>query len=154
MAKKVEMVEFPSIETGTVDWKIIKKNFQDLFDTLNEKIRDVDALAVRQTVTISRAYEIEGRHVFLEAGKHPRFRVVDAYAIVHDNIDQEIRIDLPDLAAPVKFSATERKETAKIFTLFPNAALPFWSPLLVVLSATRRVSVYITFESTEVESHD
>jgi len=154
MAKKILMVEFPSIETGTVDWKIIKKNFQYLFDELNTKIRDVDALAVRQTVTVSRAYEIEGSYVFLEAGKHPRFRVVDAYAIAHDNIDQEIRIDLPDIAAPVKFSATEKKGSAKIFTLFPQAALPFWSPLQVVLSATRRVSVHITFESTEVESHD
>ena len=147
------MVEIPSIETGTVDWGIIKKNFQDLFDELNTKIRDVDALAIRQTFTVSRAYEVEGQHVFLEAGKHPRIRVVDAYAIVHDNIDDKIQVDLADIAEPVKFSATERKGSAKIFTLFPNAALPFWSPLLVVLSATRRISVHITFESTEVESH-
>jgi len=33
-----QMKEIPYIETGTVDWGVIKKNFQDLFDAVNANI--------------------------------------------------------------------------------------------------------------------
>jgi len=142
--------DFKFIETGTVDWSTLRLKFADLEQALNEHALEIKALARRQTQTVSRIFETRGTFPLLEPGRHLRSEVTGAYAIVHDNVEEEILVGLPGLATgPVKFSASEKKGSAKEFTLPMGRTLLFTEGVKVSLSANRRVSVYLTLESRE-----
>lgn len=125
MAEKVSVKPFKAIEDGATDWGPIRKNFEDIQEKINEH-----------------ADELKG-------GKHLRCRPVNAFAVIHDNIDTEVRVSLVDLAGDIKFSDSEKKGSGKIFDLYPNRILHFIESLEVELSEDRRVSVYVTLESVE-----
>lgn len=149
MAEKIEVQSFRAIEDGSTDWNPIKENFQDIQEKINEHADELKALSTHSTFTISRMFQSRGRHVLLSGGKHLRCRPVNAYAIVHDNIESEISISLVDHAEDIKFSPSEKKGSGKLFDLYSNRILHFIDTLEVELSADRRISVYATFESVE-----
>lgn len=149
MAEKVSVKPFRAIEDGATDWGPIRKNFEDIQEKINEHADELKALAQHETLTISMMFQGRGRHVLLQGGKHLRCRPVNAYAVVHDNIDAEIRISLAGFAEDIKFSESEKKGSGKIFELYPNRILHFIESLEVELSEDRRVSVYVTLESVE-----
>ncbi len=150
MVESVSIKSFNSIEDGATDWKNIRSNFEDIGETLNEHARELKALAQHQTFTISGMFERKGRHVLINGGKHPRCRPVNAYALVHDNTEEEVRISLAGLAQDIMFAASEKKGSGKNFELF-NRTLHFLDIVEVELSTDRRVSVYLTCESIEEE---
>jgi hypothetical protein len=136
------------IETGAVDWQELEDAIDENNITLQDHTNDIRALACHQEFTVSRLFETAGDHVLLDGGYHVRARVVNAYAVVHDNIEEEVHVYLLGVAAPIHFSSTERKGSAKEFSLAPHA-LHFATTLRVHLSASRRVSVYVTLRSNE-----
>jgi hypothetical protein len=149
MAKKVEVKPFRAIEDGATDWAPIRKNFEDIQEKINEHADELKALAQHATFTISMMFQGRGRHFLLTGGKHLRCRPVNAYAVIHDNIDTEVRVSLAGLAGDIKFSDSEKKGSGKIFDLYPNKILHFIESLEVELSEDRRISVYVTLESVE-----
>ncbi len=149
MVESVSIKSFNSIEDGATDWKNIRSNFNDIGETLNEHARELTALARHQTFTVSGMVETKGRHVLANGGKHIRCKLNHAYAIVHDNVDSEVQATLTGLSHPVKFNSSEKKGSGKIFDLVPNPISHFVDDIAVELTANRRVSVYVTFESIE-----
>lgn len=150
MAEVAEIKTFSAIEDGATDWKKIRDNFTEIEKVLNEHARELKALARHSTFTISMMFQGAGKHTLMNGGKHPRCKPLNAYAVVHDNIDAEVRVRLVNLAQDVKFSETEKKGSGKIFDLYPKA-VHFVESVQVELSTDRRVSVHVTFESTEEE---
>lgn len=148
MAEEIALKDFNAVEDGSTDWGNIRENFTDLEEVINEHVDELRAIVKRQTFTVSKLFASKGKHVFLTGGKHLRCRPVNAYAVVHDNVDREVRITL-DLGQEIKFSATEKKGSAKDITLHPHKAVHFTESVFVEFSEDRRVSVYVTFESIE-----
>ncbi len=151
MVEKTTMRTFGAIEDGSTDWGSIRKNFTDLEDVIKDHYKEIKAIAQRQTFTISGMFQTKGKHFLMKAGRHLRCMPVNAYAVVHDNVEAEIHVTLVDLSQPCKFSDSEKKGSAKILELFPVRAVHFAQDVEVELSENRRVSVYATFESIEVE---
>ena len=149
MVETIVIKPFKYQETGTVDWSRIIKSFEDIQAVLNEHANELKALAKHQTSTVSMMFQTRGNHVLVNPGKHIRCKVTHAFAIVHDNIDEEVNVTLTGLSRPVKFNGSEKKGSGKIFDLVPNAISHFVDDIAVELTANRRVSVYATFESTE-----
>lgn len=149
MVQKAALGKFRTIDDGATDWAPIRKNFDEIQEKINEHADEITALSQHSTVTISMMFQGRGRHVLLQGGKHLRCRLVNAYALIHDNINAEIGISLVNFAQDIKFSESEKKGSGKIFDLDPNAILHFIDPLEVELTGDRRVSVYVTLESTE-----
>ncbi|NJD76947.1 MAG: hypothetical protein FIB08_07620 [Candidatus Methanoperedens sp.] len=149
MAEEAEIKSFSAIEDGATDWKTIRKNFTEIEEVLNEHARELKALARHSTFTVSMMFQKAGSHILLNGGIHPRCKPVNAFAVVHDNIDAEVRIRLVNLAQDVKFNGSEKKGSAKVFDLSPNKRVHFAESVKVELSEDRRVSVSVTFESTE-----
>jgi len=140
------------IETGAVNWQELIAEIEAEDTTVQDHTNDIAALARHQEFTVSRIFETAGDHVLLDGGYHIRARVVNAYAVVHDNVEQEVQVEIiPGVAAPIHFSSTERKGSAKEFSLVHHA-LHFSTTVKVRLSASRRVSVYVTLRSTEGET--
>lgn len=151
MAEVAEIKSFSAIEDGATDWKKIRDNFTEIEKVLNEHAGELKALARHSTFTISMMFQTAGKHTLMNGGRHPRCKPLNAYAVVHDNIDAEVRVGLVNLAQDVKFSDTEKKGSGKVFDLYPNKAVHFVESVQVELSRDRRVSVHVTFESTEEE---
>ncbi len=151
MVETAEIKTFNAIEDGATDWKNIRNNFTEIGEVLNEHADELKALARHSTFTISMMFQSAGKHTLMNPGKHLRCKPLNAYAVVHDNIDSEVRVSLVNLAQDVKFNGSEKKGSAKVFALSPNKLVHFAESVQVELSADRRVSVYVTFESTEEE---
>jgi|GEM_PF-5801063 hypothetical protein len=100
--------------------------------------------------TISRICETRGSTLLI--GPHPGLRLTAAYAVVHDNIAEEVLVEIPGVAGPVKFSATEKKGSAKEFRILPPGLLPP-AGLEVTLTRDRRVSIYVTIENGSDGNH-
>lgn len=149
MAEKATIKNFKTIDDGATDWGPIRTNFEEIEEKINEHADELKALSQHSTVTISRMFQGRGRYVILQGGKHLRCRPVNAYALIHDNIDSEARISLVDFSRDIKFSDSEKKGSGKLFELYQNKVLHFIDSLEVDLSGDRRVSVYVTLESTE-----
>ncbi len=149
MAEKVSVKPFRAIEDGATDWSPLRKNIEDIQEKINEHADELKALSRHSTFTISMMFQGRGRHALLKGGKHLRCRPVNAYALIHVNIDTEVRVSLVGLAGDIKFSDSEKKGSGKVFDLYPNSSLHFLDSLEVELSQDRRVSVYVTFESVE-----
>jgi len=141
------------IETGVIDWVPIQQAFDNIETALNnivDETNDQIAFVVRQTFSVSKICEEAGDHVLLNAAKHPRCRIISAYCTVHDNIAEEIHIELVGRSHRVKFSATEKKGSAKELVILTNGAQLHWNDALTVnLSVARRITVHVTFESIE-----
>lgn len=149
MAEEITIKSFRAIDDGSTDYTNIRANFTNIGETLNEHARELKALARHQTFTVSKMYQTRGTHVLVNPGKHVRCKITHAYAAVHDNIEEEVQVTLTGLSHPVKFNDSEKKGSGKIFDLVPNAVAHFNDVIAVQLSANRRVSVHVTFESTE-----
>jgi hypothetical protein len=95
--------------------------------------------------TVSRIYEVQG--TFPLIGPIPgELRITSAYAVVHDNVPEEVLVGIPGVAMPVKFSAGEKKGSAKAFRILPPNLLPP-AGLEATLTRNRRVSIYVTIEN-------
>lgn len=151
MVEEAEIKSFNAIEDGATDWKNIRNNFTEIEEVLNEHAGELKALARHSTFTISMMFQSAGKHTLMNAGKHLRCKPINAYAVIHDNIDAEVRVSLVNLAQDVKFSDTEKKGSGKVFSFYPNKRVHFAESVQVELSGDRRVSVHVTFESTEEE---
>ncbi len=150
MVKKVEMKQFSAIDDGSIDWAPLRKNLADIEKKINEFADEIKALSQRQTFTISGMFQTRGKHTLVNSGAHVRCKITNAYAVIHDNIETEVIVSLLDLAE-VKFSDSEKKGSGKIFDIPGYKSLHFVDSVEVELSDSRRVSVYVTFESVEVE---
>lgn len=151
MAEKSEFKQPEFIDNGSTDWKPVKNAFAEIQDILNEHAGELKALAKHSTFTISMMFQTSGRHVLLQGGKHLRCRPVNAFAVVHDNISQDIRVTLIDISGTAKFNDTEKKGSAKMLDLLANKVVHFKDTVEVELSISRRVTIYATFESIEEE---
>ncbi len=149
MAEEITIKSFNAIEDGATDYSNIRANFTSIGEVLNEHAKELKALARHQTFTVSKMFQTRGMHVLVNPGKHVRCKISHAYAVVHDNIDEEVHATLTGLSQEVKFNGSEKKGSAKIFYLLPNGIAHFNDEITVELSASRRVSVNVTFESIE-----
>lgn len=139
------------VDDGSVDWRPVKSAFTEIQDVLNEHARELKALAQHGTFTISMMFQTQGKHVLLRGGKHLRLKPVNAFAVVHDNVPQEIQVTIVGFSHPAKFSDTEKKGSAKMLDILSNKVLHFKDSVEVELSTSRRITVYATFASIEEE---
>lgn len=154
------------IDNGTVDWGQVKKAYGEIVaifkahrdeinvltaqaNEINTQGNEINILARRLTFSVSGMFEIEGRHTLISGGAHVRCKLISAHAVMHDNKKNDIRLKLTGLTEEIKFSETELKGCGKIFTVLPNANKHFIDPIEIEITASRRVSVYATFESAE-----
>lgn len=142
-------IDLNVIETGTVDYGPFTTAFTLLEDAINGVIREVNAHLIRQTFTVTKLCETSGNHTILGAGKHLHCKILDAFCVVHDNIPEEVQIVLEGRSHKAKFSSTEKKGSAKGIDILTNRGNIHWNEdLTISLSNNRRVSVYVTMEST------
>lgn len=150
MVKKIESKIFNAIDDGSIDWGPLRKNFSDFEKKINEFADEIKALSQRQTFTVSGMFQTGGKHTLVNPRAHVRCKITNAYALIHDNIDLEIMVSLVGLAE-VKFSDSEKKGSGKIFEVPGHKTLHFLDSVEVELSGSRRVSVYVSFQSIEEE---
>lgn len=150
MVKKAKLKQFRTIEDGSTDWDPIRKNLAKIEESINNHADEIKALSQRQTSTISGMFQTKGKHTLIDSRKHARCRITNAYALIHDNIAEEVIVSLVDLAE-LKFSDSEKKGSGKLFEIPKYKKLHFVDSLEVEMTGSRRVSVYATIESTEEE---
>lgn len=150
MAKKAELKPFRTIEDGATDWGPIRKNLDEIEKDINNHADEIKTLSQRQTITISGMFQTRGRHTLINARKHVRCCITNAYALIHDNTEEDITVSLVDMAE-LKFSDSEKKGSGKLFEIPGYKKLHFVESLEVELSGSRRVSIYVTIESIEEE---
>lgn len=151
MVESIKIKRFSAVEDGATDWKTIRDSFDDIEDVLNEHAKELKALAKHSTFQISGMFQTKGRHVLARAGKHPRCKILNAFAVVHDNIEDEVHVSIIDFTGDIKFNGSEKKGSGKIFDLHPGKVAHFIDSIEVELTGNRRISVYATCESIEEE---
>ncbi len=151
MAESIIIKRFSAMEDGATDWKTIRKSFSDIEEVLNEHAGELKALAKHSTFQISGMFQTKGRHFLANSGKHPRFKIVNAFAMVHDNIEEEVHVSIVNFTQEIKFNGSEKKGSGKIFDLHPGKVAHFTDAIEVELTGNRRISVYATCQSIEEE---
>ncbi len=148
MVLKSVLEDLKYIDTGEVDWGRIKRNFQNIQDTINTNADDLNAVAKRQTYTIIYAIEKIGITEILKSGKHLRMKIINGWAQLGDNVKESISVSIEDLTDMITFKETEKAGKVRIFKI-NHSYISFIDNVRVYTSSDRRILVGLTLESVE-----
>ena len=149
MAKKTNLKFIEAIDTGKVDWGVIRANFNNLGQIVDEHADELRGLASKQTQTISFGVDTVGLTTILNSNKHIRIKITNAFVQLGDSVPSEESIKLVGITDSLKFSSTEKAGKVKVFNVL-KTNLMFTEPIIVETNNDRRIIVNVTYESTEV----
>ncbi len=133
----------------SIDMDAVQSNFERIFDDMEKNVNEIKTLAMRQTFTISKMFEEPGDHVIMNARKHLRVKVVNAYAVLGDSKPFEsISYFLGDA---VKFMDTEKAGKARSFKIPFLNSFNFHKSIEIKQDSNRKIIYTFTFESIEEE---
>ena len=148
MVEKSTFIQPTFIDNGSVDWQPVKNAFTEIQDILNEHANELKASVRHSTNTISFALDSSEAITVLRAGKHLRGKIINAFVMMGDNIEQETIVELVGITQPIKFSKTEKAGKIRIFNILKEA-LHFSENVIAKQSSNRRLIITFTLESTE-----
>jgi hypothetical protein len=137
------------VDNGSVDWRPVQANFENVFADMRANANEITALAQRQTWTIVKLFESNGTHTIMQAGKHLRCKCINAFAQLADSRNQEISCSFD--GDTLKFTNTEGAGKARLFRLDEMRYYHFIDIIEVEQTEDRKVIYTFTFESTEEE---
>lgn len=122
-------------------------NFTNIFDDMAANSKEITVLAQRQTWTITKMFETPGKHIIMASDKHPRCKVIDAFATLGDNVDLINHSKF--LGDTLQFTATENAGKDRAFRLPFATNFHFKDPVEIEQDSIRRIKYTMTFESIE-----
>jgi len=149
MVKKSSLETIEYIDTGEVNWNNIINNFINLSNTINTNADELLAVAQRNTCSIVYAIEKRGYTTIINPSKHYRSKILNAWAMVCDNIEMDSNIKIADISDNLYFNKEEQTGTLKIFTL-KKKHLIFHEEVKVYADTDRRFLIGLTIESREI----
>lgn len=115
--------------------------------TLSQHDIDITALFKQQTFSMQYTIERRGKYYMARAGKHPRLKIINAFATIGDNIPGlEQTIQLEGMSQPLKFKGTEKAGKIQLIEITKDI-VPFWVDIKVIATTDRRVTVTLHVES-------
>lgn len=151
MAENTDIKYIEAIDTGEVDWNILRGNFDNLADVVDEHADELKGLAQKQTQTISYAIDEAGLTTILNSNRHLRIKITNAFLQMGDSISKEDIVEIVGISNKIKVSNTEKAGKVRIFEVLKKQLL-FTENIQVRTSSDRRVIVNVTFESTEFDN--
>jgi len=118
---------------------------------LDEVIRDVQALAARQTFNLAYLVSCKGEHTIVNSRRHSRMRILQAWVTVADNSDRSQSIELMGLCKAQPIAESYKAGVAIPLTLIRNPELHFIDEVTIKATGSRLVTINILCESTEAQ---
>ena len=150
MVKKYVNKKFGYFDTGTIDWIPIIKNFSNIEEVVNDHAKDIKHLYQRQTSSVVYAINKEGRHTIVEARKHLRFRIKNAFVFPGDDSGRENKVSIDGYTDEITLKDSFNAAKVKIFDI-ENQKVLYFKDIVVVTSSERPIIVGLTYESYEEE---
>lgn len=122
-------------------------NFTNIYDDMKANADEITALAQRQTWTIVKMFETQGKHEIMARGKHPRCKVVSAFATLGDNVETAVTVKY--LEDTLHFSDTENSGKTRAIRLPVVQAIHWKDMVEIEQKGDRRVVYTFTFQSEE-----
>ena len=149
MADTVDLKYVQAIDTGEWDILAMRNNFDEVEEAINEHATEIQALAFKQTQTISYGIESAGITTILNSNKHLRCKITNAFVQMGDNVKQDNTITIKGISDSIRFSETEKAGKVRIFNILKSHMM-FNDEIIIETTSNRRVTINVTIESIEV----
>jgi len=143
-----------STERKEIKWNPKSFNMQDIIDNFTNIFNDmaanaaeITALAQRQTWTIIKMFDGEGKHVIMKSDKHLRCKLTDAFCTLGDNVEQAVSAKYQ--GDTCSFTATENSGKVRAIRFNERNVIHFKDAVEVEQIGDRRLVYTFTFESIE-----
>lgn len=122
-------------------------NLASVFDDMSANAAEITALAQRQTWTIVKMFEVQGKHEIMARNKHIRCKVVNAFCVLGDNVEAAVTVKY--LGDTLHFTDTENAGKTRSIRLPVIQSIHWKDAVEVEQIGDRKVVYTFTFQSEE-----